>query len=126
MPFAGIFFSVSIYLPDGFVVFMVWACVDVLKSFFSFFLFVSFSQSICGWIEETGEIKRRKKILFFLPVSVRERGGGEWIEANANPLLVCHYIVTFLYLQQSSGSFSRLIYWFFLHLFFWDGAYSLE
>lgn len=48
MPFAGIFFSVSI-LPDGFVVFMVWACVDVLKSFFLFFYsFLSPSRFVDG------------------------------------------------------------------------------
>ncbi len=71
------------------------------QKYFSFL----FSQSICGWMEETGEIKRRRKDFFFACECERR---GEWIEANANPLLVCHYIVTFLYLQQSSGSFSSL------------------
>ena len=73
-----------IYLPDGFVVFMVWACVDVLKVFF----FLSLNQSMCA--RRDWEINRKKKRLF------PECEGWEWIEANANPLLVCHYIVTFL------------------------------
>lgn len=35
------------------------------QKYFLFFFF-SFSQSICGWIEETGKIKRRRKDFFCL------------------------------------------------------------
>lgn len=111
MPFAGIFFSVSISRMVLLSLWFgrVWMCSKVF-SFFLFFLPVDL------WMDRRDWQDQEKKKRLFLPVSVRERG--EWIEANANPLLVCHYIVTFLYLQQSSGSFSRLIYWFFLHLSF--------
>lgn len=86
---------------------------------FFLFCFLLFFLPVDLWMDRRDWQDQKKKENTFFCLWVWERGGGEWIEANANPLLVCHYIVTFLYLQQSSGSFSRLIYWFFLHLFFW-------
>lgn len=65
-----------IYSPGWFCCLYGLGVCGCAQKFFSFFLFVSFSQSICGWIEETGEIKRRKKILFFACECERERGGG--------------------------------------------------
>jgi len=46
-----------IYLPDGFVVFMVWACVDVLKVFF----FLSFSSPVDVCEKGLGDQQKEEK-----------------------------------------------------------------